>query len=72
MLLGAPVKPALQRRGAAQRATVVPSFLICTHPTDGLLPSLKQRADIALAWVRRLQRWVPVTAISSELVRFDL
>jgi hypothetical protein len=51
---------------------VVPSFLICTHPTDGLLPSLKQRADIALAWVRRLQRWVPVTAISSELVRFDL
>lgn len=27
--------------------------------------------DTTLAWVRRLRRWAPVTALSQELVRFD-
>ena len=25
-----------------------------------------------MAWVRRLMRWVPITALSQELARFDL
>ena len=37
-----------------------------------LAPSLQHRGDTTLAWVKRLQRWVPVTAICSELVRFDM
>ena len=39
---------------------------------DGWLPpSLQHRVDTVLAWVKRLMRWAPVTALSQELVRFD-
>ncbi len=37
-----------------------------------LAPSLQHRVDTTLAWVSRLQRWTPISAISSELVRFDM
>ncbi|WP_353962025.1 RRXRR domain-containing protein [Crenobacter oryzisoli] len=37
-----------------------------------MAPSLQYRVDTTLAWVNRLQRRAPVTALSSELVRFDL
>jgi 5-methylcytosine-specific restriction endonuclease McrA len=37
-----------------------------------LAPSLQHRIDTTMAWVKRIQRWAPVTAISSELVRFDM
>ena len=37
-----------------------------------LAPSLQHRVDTTMAWVRRIQRWAPVCAISSELVRFDM
>ena len=36
-----------------------------------LAPSLQHRIDTCMAWVGRIQRWAPVSAISSELVRFD-
>lgn len=36
-----------------------------------LAPSLQHRVDTTLAWVKRLQRYAPVTGISQELVRFD-
>ena len=36
-----------------------------------LPPSLESRLANILTWVRRLQRWCPVGAISQELVRFD-
>jgi 5-methylcytosine-specific restriction endonuclease McrA len=40
--------------------------------TEGwLAPSLQHRVDTVLAWVRRLMRLSPVTALSQELVRFD-
>lgn len=40
---------------------------------DGwLAPSLQHRVDTTMAWVKRLSRWAPVTAISTELVRFDM
>lgn len=41
------------------------------RPEGWLAPSLRHRVDTTRAWVRRLQRWAPVTAISQELVRFD-
>lgn len=49
-----------------------PRFLNRARPAGWLAPSLQHRVDTTQAWVTRLQRWVPVTAISSELVRFDL
>jgi 5-methylcytosine-specific restriction endonuclease McrA len=43
------------------------------RPKKGTLPpSLRHRVEITMSWVRRLYRWIPVTAISMELVRFDL
>ncbi|WP_306770615.1 RRXRR domain-containing protein, partial [Pantoea sp. 18069] len=40
--------------------------------TGRLAPSLQHRVDTTMTWVRRIQRWAPVRAISSELVRFDM
>jgi 5-methylcytosine-specific restriction endonuclease McrA len=38
----------------------------------GLAPSLQHRVDTTVAWVARLRRRAPVTAIAQELVRFDM
>jgi len=43
-----------------------------TKPNGWLAPSLQHRVDTTTAWVQRLMRWAPVTALSQELVRFDL
>ncbi len=40
--------------------------------TGTLPPSLESRVSSVLTWVRRLTRLCPVTAISQELVRFDI
>lgn len=40
-------------------------------PEGWLPPSLQHRVDTTMTWVRRLLRWVPVTSLSQELVRFD-
>jgi len=37
-----------------------------------LAPSLQHRVDTSMAWVNRIQRYAPVSAISTELVRFDM
>jgi len=37
-----------------------------------LAPSLQHRVDTTLAWVHRLQHLAPISAISTELVRFDM
>ena len=42
-----------------------------TKPEGWLPPSLQHRVDTVLAWVTRLCRLAPVTALSQELVRFD-
>ncbi|MEY2341478.1 RNA-guided endonuclease IscB [Acidithiobacillus sp. IBUN Pt1247-S3] len=42
-----------------------------TRPEGWLAPSLLHRVDTVLAWVNRLMRLAPVTALSQELVRFD-
>ena len=43
-----------------------------TKPEGWLPPSLQHRIDTVLTWVERLRRLSPVTALSQELVRFDM
>lgn len=63
----------LRRRRRGKLRYRAPRFLNRGNKQRGwLAPSLKHRVDTTLAWVRRLQRWAPVTAISAELVRFDM
>ena len=42
-----------------------------TRADGWLAPSLQHRVDTTLAWVNKLMRLAPVTALSQELVRFD-
>ena len=62
------------RRGRRSRKLRyrAPRFLNRVRPRGWLAPSLQHRVDTTLAWVQRLQRWAPIAAISSELVRFDM
>jgi 5-methylcytosine-specific restriction endonuclease McrA len=48
-----------------------PRFLNRRRPKGWLPPSLQSRADDALAWIKRLRKWVPVASISVELAKFD-
>jgi hypothetical protein len=59
-----------QRRGNLRYRA--PRFLNRTRPAGWLAPSLQHRVDTTMAWVKRLRRWTPISAISSELVRFDM
>ncbi|MBD2605231.1 HNH endonuclease [Scytonema hofmannii FACHB-248] len=61
------------RRGRRARKTRYrkPRFLNRTRP--GLLaPSLQSRVDNIKTWINKLRRFAPITAISQELVRFDM
>jgi 5-methylcytosine-specific restriction endonuclease McrA len=60
-----------RRRGANLRYRA-PRFLNRTRPSGWLAPSLMHRVHTTTAWVQRIRRWVPVTTLSSELVRFDM
>jgi len=61
------------RRSRRQRKTRYRKarFLNRTRPKGWLAPSLAHRIETTLTWVGRLQRLIPITAISMELVRFD-
>ena len=49
-----------------------PRFLNrCNKQKGWLAPSLLHRVQTATSWVKRLMRFAPVGAISTELVRFD-
>lgn len=71
-------KALLQRRGFRRRRRSAnlryraPRFDNRTRPGGWLAPSLQHRLATTLAWVHRLCRWAPVTALGMELVRFDL
>ncbi|WP_459571780.1 RRXRR domain-containing protein, partial [Cupriavidus sp. 8B] len=41
-------------------------------PAGWLAPSLQHRVQTTMAWVRRLRALAPITAISTELARFDM
>ncbi|MFH7321407.1 RNA-guided endonuclease IscB [Desulfurivibrio sp. D14AmB] len=42
-----------------------------TRPSGWLAPSLQHRVETVISWTDRLRGLAPVTAISTELVRFD-
>lgn len=60
-----------RRRGANLRYRA-PRFLNRRRPQGWLAPSLQHRVNTSLAWVTRICHWAPVTALSCELVRFDM
>jgi 5-methylcytosine-specific restriction endonuclease McrA len=60
-----------RRRGANLRHRA-PRFDNRTRPTGWLAPSLQHRVNTQLAWVARIRRWAPVSAVPTELVRFDM
>jgi 5-methylcytosine-specific restriction endonuclease McrA len=49
-----------------------PRFLNRTKPPKWLAPSLMHRVLTINTWVQRLCKYVPISQISQELVRFDL
>lgn len=49
-----------------------PRFLNRTKPKGWLPPSLRHRIDTTMAWVSRFQRYLPVTSIAVETVKFDM
>jgi 5-methylcytosine-specific restriction endonuclease McrA len=61
------------RRSRRQRKTRYrqPRFLNRRRKAGWLAPSLQHRVDTTLTWVKRLQRFCPISALSMELVRFD-
>lgn len=63
---------AMRRRRRGHLRHRAPRFLNRNRRKGWLPPSLQHRVDTTMAWVQRLQRWAPVTTLSSELVRFDL
>lgn len=76
---GQRIRDALQSRAALRRNRRsrktryrAPRFLNRSRTEGWLAPSLQHRVDTTMSWVRRLRRWAPITAISTELVRFDL
>lgn len=62
-----------RRRRSANLRYRAPRFLNRGNKNKGwLAPSLQHRVDTTLAWVERISKWSRITAISQELVRFDL
>jgi len=76
---GEQIKRALDKRRAARRSRrqrttrYRPPRFQNRHKRKGTLPpSLESRVSNVVTWVRRLARLCPVSAISQELVRFDM
>ncbi|MDR5898449.1 RNA-guided endonuclease IscB [Halomonas vilamensis] len=75
---GFQIKKALeQRRGFRRRRRSknlryrAPRFDNRTKPKGWLAPSLQHRVDTVMAWVERLRKFAPITALDQELVHFD-
>jgi 5-methylcytosine-specific restriction endonuclease McrA len=63
----------MRRRRRNQLRYRAPRFLNRGNQGEGwIAPSLQHRVDTTMAWVQRLRRWVPIEALSQELVRFDM
>jgi len=60
-----------RRRRTANLWHRKPRFDNRTRPKGWLPPSLKSRVDNTLSWVKKYQRFCPVTGIVLERVRFD-
>jgi len=63
----------MRRRRRSQLRHRAPRFDNRGNKGKGwLAPSLQHRVDTTLAWVKRIEGLAPITAISCELVRFDM
>jgi 5-methylcytosine-specific restriction endonuclease McrA len=60
-----------RRRRAANLRYRAPRFLNRRRASGWLPPSLRSRVGDVLTWARRYQRWVPLSRIEVEQVRFD-
>ena len=76
---GQQVKKALDsrralRRGRRGRKTRYrdPRFNNRTRPKGWLPPSLMSRVDNVEAWFKKLQRFIPISSVDIETVRFDM
>ena len=75
---GAAIRKALEQRRGHRRFRRsrlryrAPRFLNRTKPEGRLAPSLQHRVDTTTAWVARLRRLAPVSALSTMLHRFDI
>jgi 5-methylcytosine-specific restriction endonuclease McrA len=66
------VRQANRRNRRARKTRYRPArFLNRRRPAGWLAPSLHHRVLTTLTWAKRLERLVPLSAISLELVRFD-
>jgi len=63
---------AMRRRRRSNLRCREPRFNNRTKPKGWLAPSLQHRVDTVMSFVNKLQKLIPVTDISMELVRFDL
>lgn len=62
-----------RRRRSANLRYRAPRFLNRGNKTRGwLAPSLMHRVHTTMSWVNKIMRFAPISAISSELVRFDM
>ena len=75
---GAAIRAALTARRALRRRRRTanlrhraPRFANRRRPAGWLAPSLRHRVATTAAWIARLRRLAPITALSQELVRFD-
>ena len=75
---GAYIKESLGQRRSLRRNRRVrktryraPRFDNRTRTEGWLPPSLQSRVDNVMSWVGRYRRWIPITSIVVETVRFD-
>jgi hypothetical protein len=75
---GSAIRDALTQRAAFRKRRRgnlryrAPRFNNRTKPKGWLAPSLQHRVNSTLSWVMRFRKLCPITAISQELVRFDM
>ena len=62
----------LRRRRRGKLRDRAPRFLNRRKPAGGRAPSWQHRVDTPMAWVRRFQRWAPISAMRMASVRFDV
>jgi 5-methylcytosine-specific restriction endonuclease McrA len=62
----------MRRRRRGNLRYRAPRFSNRTKPKKWLAPSLRHRIETTMSWMHRIARWISVSAISQELVRFDM
>ena len=63
---------AMRRRRRSKLRYRKPRFTNRTKPNGWLAPSLQHRVDTVISLITKLQKLLPVTDLSMELVRFDM